>query len=207
MSKQDRQGARTPADLEYRYAFGKSFAEVMGIATDARNYAEEAKKVSASVKETNDGIEVRVKSLEDNAGGEVALEIVEEGGRKYSQLRSDVDKIKFGAGEITIESENFTLDEDGNAKFSGELEAATGTFSGNIKSESEQTFGGTHTAELADGIVKIHSPTATVKDGIIYVPVLELYHGEEVYVLAFILNTDGSAAAVVKNKDFFATSA
>ncbi len=40
MSKQDRQGARTAADLERRYSFGKSFAEVLGIATDARDRAD-----------------------------------------------------------------------------------------------------------------------------------------------------------------------
>ena len=40
MSKQDRQGARTPADLERRYNLGKidkSFAEVIGASTDARD--------------------------------------------------------------------------------------------------------------------------------------------------------------------------
>lgn len=37
MSKQDRQGARTPADLERKYNFGKTFAELLGIANDARN--------------------------------------------------------------------------------------------------------------------------------------------------------------------------
>lgn len=36
MSKQDRQGVRTPADLERKYQFGKTFAEILGIATDAR---------------------------------------------------------------------------------------------------------------------------------------------------------------------------
>ena len=41
-AKQDRQGARTPADLERRYNFGQSFAEVMGLANDARKSAEEA---------------------------------------------------------------------------------------------------------------------------------------------------------------------
>lgn len=40
MSKQDRQGARTAADLERRYSFGKSFAEVLGIATGARDRAD-----------------------------------------------------------------------------------------------------------------------------------------------------------------------
>ena len=37
MSKQDRQGARTPADLERKYNFGKTFADLLGIATDARD--------------------------------------------------------------------------------------------------------------------------------------------------------------------------
>jgi hypothetical protein len=37
MSKQDRQGVRTPADLEQKYSFGKRFAEILGIATDARD--------------------------------------------------------------------------------------------------------------------------------------------------------------------------
>lgn len=35
-NKQDRQGARTASDLERKYNFGKSFAELMGIALDAR---------------------------------------------------------------------------------------------------------------------------------------------------------------------------
>lgn len=40
MSKQDRQGVRTPADLERKYGLGKldeNFANIMGIALDARN--------------------------------------------------------------------------------------------------------------------------------------------------------------------------
>ncbi len=39
MNKQDRQGARTPADLERKYQFGNQFAEIMGIALDARDAA------------------------------------------------------------------------------------------------------------------------------------------------------------------------
>lgn len=35
--KQDRQGVRTAADLERKYQFGKQFAEIMGIALDARD--------------------------------------------------------------------------------------------------------------------------------------------------------------------------
>lgn len=40
MSKQDRQPVRTAQQLDEKYSFGKQFAEVMGIATDARNKAD-----------------------------------------------------------------------------------------------------------------------------------------------------------------------
>lgn len=40
MSKQDRQGVRTASELEQKYQFGKRFADLYGIATDARNTAE-----------------------------------------------------------------------------------------------------------------------------------------------------------------------
>lgn len=44
--KQDRQGARTINDLEMRYGgIGKTFAEVMGVATDARETAEETSEL------------------------------------------------------------------------------------------------------------------------------------------------------------------
>lgn len=44
MSKQDRQGVRTATDLERKYQFGKTFAEVIGIAEAAREAAEESKE-------------------------------------------------------------------------------------------------------------------------------------------------------------------
>jgi hypothetical protein len=42
--KQDRQGARTAAQLEQKYRFGESFAEAVGLATQAVNTANEANK-------------------------------------------------------------------------------------------------------------------------------------------------------------------
>lgn len=42
MSKQDRQGVRTAADVERKYNFGKSFSEVMGVAEKAVETAEKA---------------------------------------------------------------------------------------------------------------------------------------------------------------------
>jgi hypothetical protein len=47
MSKQDRQGARTVSELARRYNFDKSFAEVLGIATDAQDTALKAAEAVA----------------------------------------------------------------------------------------------------------------------------------------------------------------
>jgi hypothetical protein len=43
-AKQDRQGVRTAAQLEQKWKFGESFAEAYGIATDARQIAQEAEE-------------------------------------------------------------------------------------------------------------------------------------------------------------------
>ena len=40
MSKQDRQGARTPADLERKYNFGKTFAELIGLIDESRDHVD-----------------------------------------------------------------------------------------------------------------------------------------------------------------------
>lgn len=44
LSKQDRHGARTAADIERKYNFDKRYAEMIGVATDARDTAENTKK-------------------------------------------------------------------------------------------------------------------------------------------------------------------
>jgi hypothetical protein len=44
MSKQDRQGARTISEFQQRYSLGKTFAQTLGIAEEARILAEETKE-------------------------------------------------------------------------------------------------------------------------------------------------------------------
>ena len=46
MSKQDRVASRTAEDVERKYNFGKTFAEVFGLAEDARNAAETAQNAA-----------------------------------------------------------------------------------------------------------------------------------------------------------------
>lgn len=76
--KQDRQGARTPADLERKYQFGKRFAEIMGVALDAQNTI------------------TRVES-------ELRGEIVDQ----YTKIMRDTEKIILEAGKKYVETSDY----------------------------------------------------------------------------------------------------
>lgn len=109
MSKQDRQGARTASDLEQRYQFGKTFAEVMGIASDARDLAEYAKKSYEGLNQ-----EEIFKRLTNNG---VWQGMYEENGQVYinaSYIKSGeflADLIKAGVLQ-SVDGETFKLDLD-----------------------------------------------------------------------------------------------
>ena len=109
MSKQDRQGARTPSDLEYRYSFEKRFAEIMGVATDARDLADIAWKDFQSL--THKEIFNRL----TNNGAWQGL--YEENGQVYinaSYIQSGefvADLIKAGVLQ-SVDGETFKLDLD-----------------------------------------------------------------------------------------------
>lgn len=127
MSKQDRQGARTPADLERKYNFDRSFAEIMGIATDARLYAENAQNIATSIAELSDGIVLKVKGLDDD--------MTEVQARLDLKVETDaegnlVSKIHVSSDKFTVDTYNFTLDKDGNVKVTGEINAKSGVIGG-----------------------------------------------------------------------------
>ena len=84
-SKQDRQGSRTPADLERKYdlgAMGDRFAEIMGIATDAQTHSEAAldaveqtNSVVADLSQKVDEISITVKDLDVGTLSELSVEV------------------------------------------------------------------------------------------------------------------------------------
>jgi hypothetical protein len=121
MSKQDRIAPRTPADLERRYNFDKSFAEVMGIATDARNEAQEAKKVASSIAETDEGLKIKVKALDDEmvtVKAELDMSVKTDGNGNLTS------EMHIGTNKLTIVTDNFNL------SGSGEMTANKGNIAG-----------------------------------------------------------------------------
>lgn len=117
-SKMDRQGARTPADLESKYKFGKAFSEVTKTANEAKKAAENL-----------DSDEI-FNRLTD--GGQV------QGIYKVgNQIFINADLIK--AGHIrSVDNESVVIDlEEGTAKLTGSLktEAATNADGDEVSAE------------------------------------------------------------------------
>ena len=117
MSKQDRLGARTPAQLEQKYAFEKRMNEAMAA-------ADEAKRVASSITETNSGLSLKVQALDKDLNGE-------DGVKAQLDLKVGVDaegnlqsKMHIGADLLTIDTDNFSLTEK------GEITANKGTIAG-----------------------------------------------------------------------------
>lgn len=143
MSKQDRQGSRTPAELERKYKFKKNFNEV-------KKTAEEAKRVASSVSETDKGLELKVKALEEDVAAKFEMTVQTDAN---GNLKS---KVHIGAGMMTVDTDNFKLSEDGSVQVTGSVMAQTENSS----------------VALDEGRVKIISPTQT-KGMHHYVPLIE----------------------------------
>lgn len=132
MSRQDRQGARTPADLEQKYKFGKSFAEVMGIALDAQKSVEEA---DAALK------------------AELSLKLgYDENDKVISMINAASDVICLRSNRLIIESDKFSLDEDGTVSMRFSEEGAPDEYLLNTA---------THYLKLPDFEVRRHKSSGT----------------------------------------------
>lgn len=112
MSKQDRTHSRTPADAENKFLrnLGKTFAEILGIATDARTTAEgtrsELSKAVASInKELADkgaSIKLIVDSGVVDKDGNVQASIIISAINDQSEVKIKADNIVFEGQKLDI---------------------------------------------------------------------------------------------------------
>lgn len=100
MSKQDRQGARTASDLERKYNFGKTFAELMGLANDARE------SVDSLASELRNEITEQSTSLTRSAE-EIAMKAISETtfADDIEALNTEVSELKVTSGKISLDFE------------------------------------------------------------------------------------------------------
>lgn len=132
--KQDRQGARTLADLERKYNFGRNFAEVIGIATDARNAAtkldekltKEIEEVKKEIKQTDSGLMLKVEAeytkkttfaeFANLVSAQLEMKIgTDESGKLISMINASADIINLNSNRLVIDSDYFKLSYNGVA--------------------------------------------------------------------------------------------
>ncbi len=102
-SKQDGVYTRTSAQLEQKINFGKSFAEVMGIATDARDSSEEAKN--------------QVKNLDSSLTSEEIYNRLTNNGTLQGLFRDDNGNLFVNGAYIYALEALFAKDIDMSGKF------------------------------------------------------------------------------------------
>lgn len=104
-SKQDRHGARTATDIEYRYNFGKSFAEVYNLVRDVQTAVEDAAKAIEEL----DSEEIfnrltdygEVQGIYRDANGQIYVNASYIQSGKLAAEFIDADNLKVQAANIT----------------------------------------------------------------------------------------------------------
>ncbi len=116
MSKQDRQGVRTAADLERKYSFGRTFADVYGLVADAQKAIEEVNKEFESL--DSEGIFNRLTNYGEIQGiyrendqiyinasyiktGTISVGLIPNEVARTSQIPTDVSQLGNNAGYLT----------------------------------------------------------------------------------------------------------
>lgn len=104
-SKQDRHGARTASDIEYRYNFGKSFAEVYNLVRDVQTAVEDAAKAIEGLDSeeifnrlTNYG---EVQGIYRDANGEIYVNASYIQSGTLAAEYIDADNLKVKAANVT----------------------------------------------------------------------------------------------------------
>lgn len=116
MKKQDRQGARTVAELNRRYNVKKSFEKAMGVANDSIAVASSAQATASTA---NQAASEAQSGLGDKVGRTENDYVVE-------MINAATTVLKLTLNRLIVESDNFKLLEDGSVEISGTVTAQEG---------------------------------------------------------------------------------
>lgn len=122
--KQDRTGVRTPAQLEQKYNFGKTFADMLGLINDSRDKSDKAisglqdleMQTSSELGRTTDEIYAQVKAISDDvnllaqvklSAGDVTIAVERE-------LEKGVDRVETKSG-YRFDADGLTISKSGEA--------------------------------------------------------------------------------------------
>ena len=127
-SKQDGARARTPSDIEQKYNFGKTFAEVYGLITDAQKTADEAKAEVNSLDQaeifnrlTNNGEDQGVYRQDNKIY--INADYIQSGtisSRYIDAYNLEIENGAFVGGTINV-NDNFVVNENGDLTLDGDI--------------------------------------------------------------------------------------
>jgi hypothetical protein len=101
--KQDCVGARTASDIERKYNFGKRFAEVLGIATDARDKVDSVESYLFDEDEQHStGLSRDTEKIVAKATAEITTEVSEI--KKEVEVKVDADSVDFIVEQTIVEN-------------------------------------------------------------------------------------------------------
>lgn len=100
--KQDRSGARTPADLERKYNFGKTFAEMLGLINDSRDKVD---SVESGLRNEITQMETKLRRDTENIAMSAAKTVTSELEGEVKEVANKVE-MKMDADDLTIAIEN-----------------------------------------------------------------------------------------------------
>ena len=152
MSKQDRQGVRTAADLEQKYQFGRKFSEIMGLLDDSRGAISKVES------------ELRHEILEQYTYFERDTERIVLGAKQ--EIYDHIDgvtteynsKLEVAADGITAQANKYV--DDKNADLVSKYDAAIQVNADKISSEVEKT------TKIGDTVAKLNSRLEQTESGI-----------------------------------------
>lgn len=101
-----------------------TYSMIQTNANQIRLVTEDAAHLQSELNLVPGQITAAVSALEGQIGAELALEIAtDSGGHPYGKISANADYIQFDAGDLIINSNQFTLDSSGNATFGGTVTA------------------------------------------------------------------------------------
>lgn len=118
MSKQDRQGARTPADIERRINVKKVAGAVrssLSAASSAQTVASSAQNVASSAKDAADQASAAANEATASVNNKVDKE---DDAQIITMINRSTEIIRLLLNRLVIESDNFTLTETGKVTMS-----------------------------------------------------------------------------------------
>ena len=120
--KQDRTGARTPAQLEQKYNFGKTFSEMLGLINDSRDKTDEAISelqdlelhTSSELARTADEIYAQVKAVSDDVNMLTQMKMTADDVTIIvkQELGNGVDRVETASG-YRFDADGLTISKSG----------------------------------------------------------------------------------------------